>query len=126
MNKKVLIIEDNPELQEIYTLNFEISDFDVEVADNWLEWIQKLLENPPDIIILDIMMPNMDGFQVLKTLKNEPDIQVPVIVCSNLSSSDDVKRALYHWADSYLQKSDYDGDQIVEEAIKVLKNKKDT
>jgi len=121
MLKKVLIIEDNLEIQEIYELNFEAENFIVKLASDWMKWILEILNFKPDIVILDIMMPNMDWFEVLKTLKNQSSIRTPIIVCSNLNSQDDEKKALSYWADLYLKKSDYEWDEIVEKAIELMK-----
>lgn len=121
MNKKVLIIEDNLEIQEIYKLYFEADNFIVKLAEDWIIWIEEIFSFSPDVIILDIMMPNMDWFNVLKTLKHEPSLKVPVIVCSNLSLESDIKKAEFYWADLYLRKSDYEWDEIVKEAKKLLK-----
>ena len=120
MVKKVLIIEDNTDLQEIYTLNFEAENFLVEVASDWMKWIVKVLNFKPDIIILDIMMPSMDGFEVLKTIRDQSSIRIPIIVCSNLNSQDDAKKTLNLGADVYLRKSDYEWDEIVEKAVELL------
>ncbi len=120
MRKKVLIIEDNLDLVDIYTINFESEWFLVESATDGMKWIVKLLDVQPDIILLDIMMPQMDGFEVLKTIKNQSSIKTPVIVCSNLASEEDVQKAIDLWADIYLRKSDYQWDEIVAKAIELL------
>jgi len=120
MTKKVLIIEDNLEIQEIYKINFESEGFEVKLAWDWIMWIDEIYWFSPDIIILDIMMPEMDWFNVLKSLKHEPSLKVPVIVCSNLSQKEDEDRAMFYWADLYLRKSDYEWDEIVEKAIELL------
>ncbi len=118
--KKILIIEDNQEIQEIYKINFESEGFVVKTSIDWLEWIVQLLDFKPDIIILDIMMPKMDGFEVLKTIKEQSSIKIPIIVCSNLNSKQDEEKALLYWADLYLRKSDYEGDEIVEKTKDIL------
>ncbi len=122
MKKKVLIIEDNLDLQEIYKINFELEWFTVDLAEEWLKWIIKLLENKPDIILLDIMMPNTDWFEVLKIIKKQSSIRIPIIVCSNLSSEEDKEKALSLGAVSYIRKADYEWDEIVQKTIDVLKN----
>ena len=119
--KKILIIEDNLEIQEIYKINFESENFIVNLASDWMKWIVEILNFKPDLIILDIMMPSMDWFEVLKTIKTQSSIKTPIIVCSNLTSAEDEKKALLAWADLYLKKSDYDWEQIVEKAIELIK-----
>jgi len=62
----------------------------------------------------------MDWFEVLRTIRDQSSIRVPIIVCSNLNSVDDEKKALSLWADMYLRKSDHEWDEIVEKAIELL------
>lgn len=120
MSKKVLIIEDNLEIQEIFQLNFEAEGFLVKLASDWMKGIVEILQFKPDIIILDIMMPNMDWFEVLKTIKNQSSIWTPIIVSSNLNSKEDEKKAISYGADLYLRKSDYEWDEIVKKAKELL------
>jgi two-component system, OmpR family, alkaline phosphatase synthesis response regulator PhoP len=121
MKKKVLIIEDNVDLLEIYKINFEMEGFTVETAKDWMKWIIKLVDNTPSIIILDIMMPSMNWFEVLKTIRDHSSIKVPIVVCSNLSSKRDKDEAMSLWADIYLKKSNYKWEEVVAKAIELLK-----
>ena len=118
--RRVLIIEDNLDLQEIYKINFEAEWFVVELAEEWLKWIVKLLENPPDVILLDIMMPGTDWFEVLRIIQKQSSMKIPIIVCSNLSSEEDKKKAMDLWAVAYIRKSDYEWDEIVTKTIEIL------
>ncbi len=107
-------------LQEIYKINFEAEWFDVVLAPEGLAGIIKLLEEKPDIILLDIMMPNTDGFEVLRIINKQSSIKTPIIVCSNLSSEDDMKKAFELWAVGYIRKSDYEWEEIVQKTIETL------
>lgn len=120
MLKKVLIIEDNPDLQEIYTIFFESAGWKVYIAGDGMQGIIDVLEVQPDVILLDIMMPQMDGFEVLTTIKEQSSIDIPIIVASNLSQKSDEERALDLGASKFLIKSDYSGEQIVEEVLKYV------
>lgn len=122
MKKKVLIVEDNIDIQEIYRFNFEEEWFEVINSLNWLKWLVDVLEKHPDIILLDIMMPEMDWFEVLRTIKEQSSITTPIIVCSNLSTKADEEKALELWASLYLRKSDYEGFEIVEKVKEFLKS----
>ena len=93
MKKKILIIEDNLDLQEIYKINFEAAGFLTYVCTDGMKGLTKLLGEKFDVILLDIMMPKMDGFEVLETIKRQSSITVPVVICSNLSQESDIKRA---------------------------------
>lgn len=118
--KKVLIIEDNIDLQELYKIYFEEKWFEVYSAYDWLRWIVETVEKKPDIILLDIMMPEMNWFEVLESIKNQTSIATPIIVLSNLSKDLDIKKAMDWWASLYLKKSDYDWDELVEKVVNFL------
>lgn len=117
--KKVMIIEDNKDLQEIYKMSFEKAGFEVFLERDGLDGISSVIEKMPDIVILDIMMPNMDGFAFLKSMKQNTSIDIPVVVCSNLSDVDTINRAMKEGATAVLLKADYSGRQLVDK-IKVL------
>jgi two-component system alkaline phosphatase synthesis response regulator PhoP len=86
MRKKVLIVEDDRELLNIYKIRLEQAGFSVYTAQNGIAGIKKALENKPDLILLDLSMPEADGkdflsvFQVSKNIKS-----IPVIIVSNIS-----------------------------------------
>ncbi len=123
MKKKVLIIEDNKDLQSIYRLYFEKNNCMVYLADNGLAWITKLLEVSPDVVMLDLMMPQMNGYEVLETIKKQSSINTPIAVCSNLSQESDIQKAYEHGADIFINKSLYDGSQVVTMVLWLLEKK---
>ena len=86
--KKIMVIEDNADLQEIYKHSFEKGGFDVVLEGNGLEGIVGVVEHMPDVILLDLMMPGMDGFGFLRKVKETGGLSIPVIVCSNISDVD--------------------------------------
>lgn len=91
--KKILVIEDNEDLQEIYRVYLEEAGFEVLQKLDGLMGLTELVEKIPDVILLDIMMPQMNGFEVLDVIKNQSSFSGPIIVCSNLSQERDVKKA---------------------------------
>ncbi len=105
--KKVLIIEDNLDILEMYSVAFTSRGYDVSLAADWLSGMTKAVNLRPEIIILDIMMPHMDGFEVLHTLKNNTSLQSTVIVNTNLEGVDEEKKVKELWADYFLRKSNY-------------------
>lgn len=121
--KKVLIIEDNEDLQEIYRVYLEEAGFEVLQKLDGLMWLTELVDRKPDLILLDIMMPQMNGFEVLDVIKNQSSYSSPIIVCSNLSQERDVKKAYELGADLYLKKSDFTGKQVAEKVIEFMKLK---
>ncbi len=91
----LLLIEDNQHLQRIFYEKFRREGFNVTVADDGRQGLQCMAEIHPDVILLDIMMPNMDGFEVLTRLRADPALSgVPTFVLSNRATTNDVEHAL--------------------------------
>lgn len=120
MNKKVLIIDDHAEIREMYESVLTTKGYDVRTEENGLTGAMQVIEFKPDVILLDIMMPQMDGFAVLDALKNNQMITSKIIVISNLENKQDEDRALSSGADKFLRKSAYTPEQITEEIEKIL------
>lgn len=118
--RKIMIIEDNKDIQEIYKHSFEKFGYQVFIEENGLTGIQNVVEKMPDVILLDLMMPQMDGFEFLKRMKETTTLTIPVIVCSNISDSDVISRALDAGALAVLLKVDYSGKQLVEKVEYLL------
>lgn len=119
---KVLIIEDDPPYRKIYKKKFEVSGYTVEVAENGIEGLTKMRSFKPDIVFVDLMMPRMDGFQVLEAAKADPTLQaIPIAVLTNLSAPDDAQKALEKGAIAVIVKSDSEPDVIVEKANEVVR-----
>lgn len=112
--KKVLIIDDEAILRK--TLEQALSqDFAVSLAVDGEEGIQKAKEVEPDLILLDIIMPNLDGIQTLKRLKAAPETKdISVVVLTNVEKSESVAEAVSLGAKGYMVKGDYSTDEIVE------------
>ncbi len=122
--RKIMIIEDDKSLQEIYKVNFEVAGFEVIIEGDGLSGISTVVEKQPDIILLDIMMPNMDGFAFLKAVKENTSINVPVVVCSNLSDKDTYDKAFAAGASAVLLKVDYSGKELVQKVEAILLQRK--
>lgn len=103
---KVLLVDDNAqnlELLEVYME--EMPEVDVSTATNGIEALERVAEDKPDIILLDIMMPRMSGFEVCKRLKDDPDTRdIMVIMVTALNETGDVERAAECGTDDYLAK----------------------
>lgn len=112
--KKIMIIEDNKDLQEIYKHSFEKAGYEVVLEGDGFQGIEGVAMSLPDVILLDLMMPGMDGFGFLKKMKENGSLPIPIIVCSNISDTDTINRALREGALAVLLKVDYSGKQLVE------------
>lgn len=104
--KRVLLVEDDNELASVYMSRFEAEGFETNWAQNGEKALAKTIEFEPDIILLDVMMPKVDGFNVLDILHNTPETKnIKVIMMSALSADKDIKKAKDLGVDDYLVKS---------------------
>lgn len=121
--KKILIVDDEPNIVMSLEYIFKKENFEVFIARDGAEAIEIVENNPIDIIILDIMMPNVDGFQVLKYLKADSELsKVKVIFLSAKNKASDIELGLQLGADSYMSKP-FSNKKLVNE-VKGLLNKK--
>ncbi|MDB5178459.1 MAG: hypothetical protein JWN01_402 [Patescibacteria group bacterium] len=122
---KILLVEDDTILVEMYQAKFELEGHEVRVATNGEECLAVLKEFQPELILLDILMPKLNGFHVLKEIKKQPDLrQIPVILLTNLGQAEvdmnqELAKAL--GVNDYLIKSHHTPDEVVAKAVKVLK-----
>lgn len=103
--KKVLIVEDEVALLETMKLRLEAEGYQAIVAENGKEGVLKALSEKPDIILVDIMLPEMDGMEMIRVLHSNSDFKhIPMIVVSCLGRDADVKKAKDVGAEDYLVK----------------------
>lgn len=113
--KKVLIVEDDALLVKILSETFISEKFKVETVENGLEVFDLTRKFSPDIVLLDLIIPGLDGFAVLKKLKsNESTRKIPVIILSNLGDIGDVKSGRALGADEYFIKANVEISKIVD------------
>lgn len=119
--KNILLIEDDPLMSDLYRNIFELEGYIVNVAADGQDGLDQAKATNPDLILLDIMMPKMDGFQVLAYLKTNPDTSgIPVVILSNLADTQKVDHALQNGAAKYIIKSDHNPDEVVKIVEEVL------
>lgn len=128
MTKKIinlLLVEDDNFLINIYKTKFEMEGFKVAIADNGESGLTQVKKKKPDLVLLDILLPKMDGFTVLEHLKkNATTKNIPVILLTNLGQKDDVERGLNLGAEDYLIKAHFRPSETVSKVKKVLSKKK--
>ncbi len=113
--KKILIIEDDAFLKKIESSKFTKSGYDVTTAMTKADIDASLAASTPDIILLDMMLPDIDGEHVLQNLKADNKTKnIPVIVFSNLSSDADMKKMTDAGAAAFMIKSNFTLDEVVE------------
>ena len=121
MAKKILFVEDDPTLQETLGEVLKGEGFEVLQALDGEEGLKLASEKNPDLILLDLNLPKISGFEVLGLLKGaEGTKNIPVIVLTNLESPEDIQKALYAGATTYLLKASYDLDDVLVKVKKAL------
>lgn len=116
---KILLIDDDPFIVDMYVLKLKDSGFKIEVARDGNEGLKKVKEFDPDIILLDIVMPGMDGFQVLEEIRKEGRPR-KVILLTNLGQKEDVERGVRLGADDYVIKAHFTPSEVLEKIKSVL------
>jgi len=117
----ILLVEDDPFLIDIYTTKLETSGFEVGVAKNGEEALDKLKEKKPDLVILDIVLPRLDGWEVLARIKENPELKdLKVVALSNLGQKEEVEKGVKMGATKYLIKAHHTPAEVVEEIKKCL------
>lgn len=120
---RVLLIEDEKEVAELYKLKLTLDGYEVIVASSGQEGLAEAFKKEPELIFLDIKMPEMDGFEVLKKLRQSPKTEsVPIIILSNFDEEDLIERGLTLGANEYLIKSQFTPEQISEKVKNWVKD----
>ena len=123
--EKILIIEDDTFILDIYQTKFKQEGFEVATAENGLVAFEKMKEFLPDIILLDIIMPYMDGVEVLQKIKEDSVLKnIPVIMLTNISEKERVEKAMNEGANEFLIKSHFTPLEVVEKVRTLLKKEK--
>ena len=118
---KILIIEDDKFLRELIVMKLKKESYDVLDAVDGEEGIKKIREEKPDIILLDLILPGIDGFEVLSQIKSDPTVSsIPVIILSNLGQKEDIERGIELGATDYMIKAHFTPGEIVEKIKTIL------
>lgn len=119
--KRILIIEDDEHVSKVYEMKFSKEGYDTIFVTNGEDGVEKIATEKPDLIILDLMVPQKDGFLVLEEIKKNPDIaKIPVLVLSNLGQQSDKDRAIALGANEYLVKVNHSMQEVVDKVKSYL------
>ncbi|NIM47415.1 MAG: response regulator [Candidatus Aenigmarchaeota archaeon] len=119
--KRILIVEDDPYICKMYQLKLELQGFIIDIAINGKIGVEKVKEKKPDLVLLDILMPEMDGFEVMKVLKSDSQTKdIPIVVLSNVAQDERIKKALSLGAKSYIIKTQFTPAQVVQKINETL------
>jgi len=120
--KSILLVEDDPFIVDIYKTKFREAGFSVEVAFSGGECLKKLKEKKPDLLLLDLCLPEVEGWEIIKTVKKSESLKnLPIIILSNLSQKQEVDKAINLGAERYLIKAHYTPSEVIEEIKSILK-----
>ncbi len=122
MPKTILIIEDDKFLRELIAQKLTKEGYNISEAIDGEEGIKKIESEKPDLVLLDLILPGIDGFEVLSKMKENPNLSsIPVIILSNLGQKEDVEKGLKMGAVDYLIKAHFTPGEIIEKIKSVLK-----
>jgi len=119
--KQILIVEDDSFLLQMYTTKLTKAGYEVKSANDGNQALKKARELKPDIILLDLLIPLKNGFEVLEELKIDKDTQdIPVMVLSNMSEREDVQKCLQLGAVDYLIKAHFVPSEVINKIEKII------
>lgn len=121
MDKKIVIVEDDKFLRELISQKLTKENYQVVEAFDGEDGIKKIKEEKPDLVLLDLILPGIDGFEVLSKMKEDTSFtNTPVIIFSNLGQKEDVEKGLKLGAIDYMIKAHFTPGEIIEKVNKVL------
>lgn len=121
---RVLLVEDDDFLRKICKTKLEREGLNVSVAVNGKEALEKIMETDPQVVLLDIILPIMDGFEVLKRAKEDSSkSSIPIIMLTNLGQESEIKKGFKLGAEDYIVKAHFTAGEIVEKVKEILKKK---
>ena len=122
MSKKVLIVEDDKMIATMYETKLKQDDIDVIIADNGSQGLDLAVREKPDLVLLDVILPQMDGFTVLQELRLNPNTkETPIIMLTNLGTSEDQEKGKQMGATDYWVKAQMTPAQVSEKVNELLK-----
>jgi DNA-binding response OmpR family regulator len=118
---KILVVEDDKFLREMISRKLEKEGYDVYQAIDGEKGEEKIKEVKPDIVLLDLILPGIDGFEVLERVKKDPEVaEVPIIILSNLGQKSEVERGLNLGAVDFLIKAHFTPAEIVRKIKEII------
>ncbi len=116
-SKKILIIEDESFISELYCRSLNKAGYETDTVIDGVEALEKAQTNDYDLILLDLMVPNLTGIEILRKLKNPvitPNLKSKIIITTNLEERDDVKKDIEKQADGYIVKANLTPSELVD------------
>ena len=121
MKGRILLVDDTEFYRKAYTTKLTTEGYLVTVASNGIEAIKALTTEKPDLVLLDLVMPVMDGFKVLQTIKADPNLQsIPVVVFSAKGATEEISKSISAGATDFLVKATTTPNKVVEKIKGIL------
>ena len=118
---KILIVDDDPFILDMYILKFKEKGFDVDTARDGKTALEKIDSYDPEVVLLDVVMPVMDGFEVLQELKKRKSAsRAKIVLLTNLGQKEDVERGMELGAHDYIIKAHFTPSEVVEKVKSLL------
>jgi len=122
--KTILIVEDDKYLSKAYSIKIKNAGFNILLSSNGLDGLSIAKEKKPDLVVLDLLLPRVDGFEFLKRIKaDEKTKNIPVLAISVLGQKADQERAMALGAEEYFIKTEYKLEEIIEKIREYLEKK---
>jgi DNA-binding response OmpR family regulator len=119
--QKIFLVEDDPFLVDIYSTKFKKLGYEVVSTPGGEEILGKIREEKPDIVVLDIVLPNIDGWEILKRIRGDEELKdLKIVILSNLGQEEEVKKGMELGATKYLIKAHLNPSEVIEEIRKTL------
>ncbi|MGE5806079.1 MAG: response regulator [Ignavibacteria bacterium] len=120
MKKVILIADDSPSIRKFISFALAENGYDIISAGDGMEALEKLPKEPVNLIITDLNMPNVDGFELIKSIRSSPEYRnIPIIILSSLSGKEEIEKGLNYGANSYLIKP-FNSKKILYEVSKYI------
>ncbi len=124
---KILLVDDDSFISDMYTDKLKEEKFEVELAIDGEEGLRKISELKPDLILLDIPLPKMDAFEVLKKIKKDPALsQIKVIILTNVNQKDEAEKGSTLGADDYVIKANFTPAEVMIKIKQVLNKQRNS
>lgn len=118
--KKILIVEDDQFIRELYERQLKLAGFDIKGTASGKEGQELLDKNTYNLLMLDLNIPDVSGFQILKHLQEHPKENMPILILSNLADDQFIKKGLEMGASAFIVKSTYTPEQVVKEVKSLI------
>jgi CheY-like chemotaxis protein len=117
----ILLIDDESLVRNLYKIKLEMSEFEVQTASDGLDGLEKARKLKPDLILLDIIMPRLNGLEVLREIKNDPQLKgIPVVMLTNLDGNEYKKECFHVGAAGFIVKSNGTPSRVLHEVRRIL------